>query len=87
MTRKLKGKNPMNELQIMAIEKERVENMVATALAEIDETGGSVRFFAAAFLVQAFRMHVQIEGPDNLQATVARLGVRELTRNGDANLC
>ncbi|WP_296639294.1 hypothetical protein [Roseinatronobacter sp.] len=74
----------MTDQELMAIEKERVQNMLQTAMAEIDETGGSVRFFAAAFLVQAFALHVEIEGTDNLQAAMARLGREELTRRGKA---
>lgn len=74
----------MTDTELMAVEKERVENMLATALAEIDEAGGSVRFFAAAFLVQAFRLHVEIEGTDNLQSAMARLGREELVRRGTA---
>lgn len=77
----------MTEEQIMLIEKQRLRDLLADAIADIEAEGGSIRFFAAAFLVEALRLHVQIEGPNNLDATITKLGVRHLTQNGDVGRC
>jgi len=74
----------MTDEQIMATEKARVQEMLAEAIEQIENDGGSVRFFAAAFLVAAFELHVEVEGTDNLQAAMARLGREALTRHGAA---
>jgi len=79
----MKGEK-MTDQELMAIEKERVQNLLATALAEIDEAGGSTRFFATALLVASFRFYLDVEGVQNLEKAVARLSGEELTRRGKA---
>jgi hypothetical protein len=73
--------------QKMKIELSAAQLAFEAALDDLNERGGDIRFFTTAMLAAALRLHVDIEGPDSLLSTITKMGTRELTNRGDANLC
>lgn len=71
----------------MIAERERVSALLAQAVSDMEQDGGNIRFFSAAFLTAAVQLHVEIEGPENLDTTITKIGVRELSRVGAVTQC
>ena len=82
-----KGNEMLTNEQKMKIELAAAQLAFEAALSDLHERGGDIRFFTAAMLVAALRLHVDIEGPDSLLSTITKMGTRELSNRGDANLC
>jgi hypothetical protein len=72
----------MTEQQQMAIEQQRVRMALDMSLEEIEQHGGNVRFFGAALICAAMRLHVELEGTDGLERAMTSLVKGELVRAG-----
>lgn len=73
--------------QAMRGEIERAKRLLDEAVLELSDDGGDLRFFSAALLVTATRLHVELEGPQNLERTITKIGIRELKRAGAIATC
>lgn len=72
----------MKNEQKMKIEMQRVSDLLALAVADLEAEGGDIRFFNAAFLVAAIQLQAEVEGPDTIMRALSSVGVRELTQSG-----
>jgi hypothetical protein len=70
----------MTDEQEMAIEMQRVRDLLAQGVSAVETEGGNIRYFNAAFLTAAMQLHSEVEGSESIVRTVTRLGVREITR-------
>ena len=66
----------------MEIERARVTALVADGVAGVEAYGGDIRFFNAAFLVAAFQLHSEVEGPETIMAALTKAGVMQLKSEG-----
>ncbi|MFC3613563.1 hypothetical protein ACFORG_07300 [Lutimaribacter marinistellae] len=73
-----------DEMEKMANEKARVLAALDAALTELETEGGDLRFFSAALLMAAFRLHADIEGPQSLVSAVTAAAVRVAKERGVA---
>lgn len=73
--------------QKMKIELSAAQLAFEAAIDDLVKRGGDIRFFTAAMLAAALRLHVDIEGPDSLLSTITKMGTRELSSRGDTTLC
>ncbi|MBM1309073.1 hypothetical protein JQT66_04425 [Sulfitobacter mediterraneus] len=76
-----------NSEQAMSVEIERAKSLLDEAMRQMSIDGGDLRFFSAALLVAATRLHIELEGPENLERTITKIGVRELKRTGAVATC
>lgn len=56
----------------------RVEQMLGKYVASIEENGGNIRFFAAAYLASAVKVYAEVEGTASLHRTITRLGTEAI---------
>ena len=71
-----------DEKQMMAVEMQRVRDLLAEAVTEVETDGGNIRYFNAAFMAAAMQLQCEVEGDDSLNNAITRLGVRTLTSRG-----
>ena len=76
-----------HEKETMQAEIERVQRMITTAINEIEENGGSLRYLNAALMAAAVALHAQVEGPDSVEAALVKTAKRRLVADGKAGQC
>lgn len=72
----------MTDEEKMEIEITRVQSLLQVAIEGVEESGGDIRMFNAAFLVTAIRLHSEVEGPETIARALSRVGVKELKSRG-----
>jgi len=77
----------MKNEQKMKIEKQRVSDLLAQAVTDLEAEGGDIRFFNAAFLIAAIQLQAEVEGPDTIMRALSKVGVRELADTGVVGRC
>ena len=71
----------------MAREADRVREMLAEAVANIEGDDGNLRYFSAMFLRAAIELQIETEGPAATARNIAAVGERQLARTGAAGAC
>lgn len=74
----------LTDKQRMMIEADAAKVAFDAALQDLTDRGGDVRFFAAAMLAAAVRLHVEIEGTAGLERAISRLSQAEVPGSGAA---
>lgn len=70
--------------QRMQIEANAARVAFDAAIEDLTERGGDVRCFSVAMLAAAVRLHVEIEGTDDLHRLLSRFARAELARTSGA---
>lgn len=76
-----------HERKTMATEIDRVQRLIAEAVNEIDQDGGSIRFFNAALMTAAMTLHSEVEGPASVEAALVKTAKRRLVADAKAGSC
>lgn len=71
----------------MAVEIDRVKRLITQAITEIDEQGGSVRYFNASLMSAAMVLHGNIEGIDSVEAALAKHAQKLVVANTKGGQC
>ncbi|MCZ4260974.1 hypothetical protein O4G76_09010 [Limimaricola sp. G21655-S1] len=74
----------MTERQMIVKERDRVSGLLSEAVSGLEAEGGDLRLFAAALLMAAVQLHIEVEGVDGLKRALSRLAAHEMTRCGVA---
>lgn len=77
----------MTDQEKMAHEFARVKALVDVGLEDLANENGDVRFFNAALLSHAMKIHTEVEGAETLERAITKIASRELVRRGGAGRC
>jgi len=66
---------------------DRVQALLADAVAGVEADGGDVRIFNSAYLISAIQLHIEVEGGQSLLGAISKIATRELSAAGEVGRC